>query len=94
MTGADGLRAKMERAIDNKKVGYAEIFSRFGKKYGIVVPRNKEAREAFLSTTAAMIIAANAPSGTNIKKTLLSTMGEDNVPSLRRIYTEFSKVEG
>lgn len=94
MTGADGLRAKMERAIDNKKVGYAEIFSRFGKKYGIVVPENKEAREAFLSTTAAMIIAANAPSGTNIKKTLLSTMGEDNVPSLRRIYTEFSKVEG
>jgi hypothetical protein len=94
MTGADGLKAKMERAIDNKKVGYAEIFSRFGKKYGSVVPLNAKEREKFLSTTAAMIIKANAPTGTNINVTLRQTMGDDNVPSLRRIYTEFSKAEG
>jgi DNA transposition AAA+ family ATPase len=91
MTGADGLKAKMERAIDNKKVGYAEIFSRFGKKYGAVVPVNADEREKFLSQTAAMIIKANAPEGTNVNVTLRKTMGDDNVPSLRRIYTEFSK---
>lgn len=94
MTGADGLKAKMERAIDNKKVGYSEIFSRFGKKYGSVVPLNADDREKFLATTAAMIIKANAPTGTNINVTLRQTMGDDNVPSLRRIYTEFSKAEG
>lgn len=94
MTGADGLKAKMERAIDNKKVGYAEIFSRFGKRYGEALPKDKAEREKVLATTAAMIIKANAPAGTNINATLRLTMGDDNVPSLRRIYTEFSKVEG
>ncbi len=94
MTGADGLKAKMERAIDNKKVGYAEIFSRFGKKYGSVVPLNAGEREKFLATTAAMIIKANAPAGTNVNVTLRRTMGDNNVPSLRRIYIEFSKLEG
>ena len=94
MIGADGLEALMRRAINNKKVGYAEIFSRFGKKYGTVVPVNADEREKFLSVTAAMIIKANAPTGTNINVTLRQTMGDDNVPSLRRIYTEFSKAEG
>lgn len=92
MSGADGLRAKMERAINNKKVGYAEIFSRFGKQYGTVVPEGKKERESFLAETAALIIKANAPAGTNVNVTLRKTMGENNIPSLRRIYTEFSKV--
>lgn len=91
MMGADGLHAKMERAIDNKKVGYAEIFSRFGKKYGTVVPCEKNDKEAFLVTTAAMIIKANAPTGTNVNVLLKNTLGDGNVPSLRRIYTEIAK---
>lgn len=105
MTGADGLRAKMERAIDNKKVGYAEIFSRFGKKYGSVVPANADEREKFLAVTAAMIIKANAPEGTNINAILRRTMGDisvkegkgrtslGNTPSLRRIYKELTLAE-
>ena len=32
MMGADGLKAKIQRAIENKKVGYTELFSRFGKR--------------------------------------------------------------
>jgi len=90
MMGADGLQAKMCRAIDNKKVGYTELFSRFGKQYGKVVPAGDDSR-AFLQNTAAMIIKANAQEGTDINKVLRRTMGADNMPSLRRIYKELVK---
>lgn len=38
MMGADGLRAKIERSIDCCKVGYTELFSRFGDAYRKVTP--------------------------------------------------------
>lgn len=105
MLGADGLKAKMIRAIDNKKVGYSEIFSRFGKRYGTVLPAGSDERKNFLLHTATMIIKANAKDDTNINELLRRTMGEANepvvgkekkaidghTPSLRRIYTELAK---
>jgi hypothetical protein len=92
MMGADGLKEKIHRAINTKKVGYTEIFSRFGKRYGKVVPVSREESEKMLQASAAMIIKANAGSGTDVSRLLKSTLGEDNVPSLRRIYKELSKV--
>lgn len=92
MMGADGLQAKMRRAIDNHKVGYTELFSRFGKQYGKVVPAGDDSKK-FLQDTAAMIIKANAKEGTDINKVLRLTMGADNMPSLRRIYKELVKVK-
>lgn len=91
MMGADGLKAKMQRSIDCKKVGYAELFSRFGRRYGSVIPLLEEDRQKMTQTCAAMIIRANAAEGTDINKVLRSTMGDDNLPSLRRIYKELSK---
>jgi DNA transposition AAA+ family ATPase len=91
MMGADGLKEKIRRAIDGKKVGYTEIFSRFGKRYGKFVPTSKEECEKMLQASAAMIIRANSPEA-DINKLLRSTMGEDNVPSLRRIYKELEKM--
>ncbi|MDD2294118.1 MAG: ATP-binding protein [Bacteroidales bacterium] len=90
MMGADGLKEKIHRAITNHKVGYTEIFSRFGKKYGKVIPVGNE-EKSFLQMTAAMIIKANAPTGTDVNKVLRQTMGEDSAPSLRRIYKVLSK---
>lgn len=92
MMGADGLKEKIRRAIDGKKVGYTEIFSRFGRKYGAVVPFDKENREKLTQTGAAMIIKANAPGNVDVNKILRSTMGDDNMPSLRRIYKELAKL--
>lgn len=91
MMGADGLKEKIHRSINNKKVGYTEIFSRFGKRYGKVIPEGKEKSEKILQMTAAMIIKANAPEGTDVNKVLKQTLGDDNIPSLRRIYKEISK---
>ena len=91
MMGADGLKEKINRSINSKKVGYTEIFSRFGKRYGKVIPIGKEESEKLLQLTAAMIIKVNAPADIDVNKVLKRTIGEDNIPSLRRIYKEISK---
>ena len=92
MMGADGLKEKIRRSIDVKKVGYTEIFSRFGKRYGKVVPMSGEEGEKMLLASAAMIIKANAMDGTDVNRLLKSTLGDDGIPSLRRIYKELTKV--
>lgn len=91
MMGADGLQQKIRRSIDCKKVGYTEVFSRFGKKYGKVIPSGKGESESFMLTTAAMIIKANAIKGTDVNVLLKKTIGDDGMPSLRRIYKEIRK---
>ncbi|KAA6312859.1 hypothetical protein EZS27_036275, partial [termite gut metagenome] len=49
MMGADGLKEKIRRSIAGKKVGYTELFSRFGKRYGKAVPHTpkKNAKRCF-----------------------------------------------
>lgn len=91
--GADGLRQKISRAIDGRKVGYSELFSRFGKKYGHVIPDGGDGVAKILRETAALIIKANASGPVNVNQVLNGAMGEDGRPSLRRIYTELSKVK-
>ncbi len=90
MMGAEGLKNKMERAINNRKVGYTELFSRFGKRYGKAIPEGEEGKHV-LRASAMMIIKANAKNDTNTNKILTSTLGEDGVPSLRRINRELAK---
>jgi DNA transposition AAA+ family ATPase len=90
MMGADGLKEKMRRAIEGKKVGYTELFSRFGKRYGKVIPVAKEDSEKMLAASAAMIIKANEQQQ-DVNVILRKCMGDDNLPSLRRIYKELSK---
>lgn len=90
MMGADGLQHRIRRSIDNKMVGYTELFSRFGKRYGKVIPIGDESKRV-LESTALMIIKANAPQGSDYNKILRNTMGEDGRPSLRRIYNELAK---
>lgn len=98
MMGADGLKAKIQRSIDCKKVGYTEIFSRFGKRYGKVVNEGEEGRE-MMKATAVMIAKANcvpaegekADAGSIAAKVVRKCMGDDGMPSLRRIYKELRK---
>lgn len=90
MMGADGLRAKMQRGRTNEKVGFAEMFTRFGSRYGKAIPEG-DAGKKTLQLTALLIIKANAKSGTNINKVYAGILGEDGVPSLRRINKELAK---
>lgn len=60
MIGADGLRAKINRGINNKKVGYAEIFSRFSDEYVQIVPSGTVDRKNFYSNLIGAVASANA----------------------------------
>ena len=86
MMGADGLKAKINRNLDHKKVGYTELFSRFGGKYQRITPDGKEAKESFFKTQVDAI--GNANNYKDIQKLYARTNG-----SLRRIYIEIQKLK-
>ncbi len=70
MMGADGLKAKINRAINCQKVGYTEIFRRYGSDYRRVSPQGKEALEDFKREQAAMVAQVNAPDGADVQRLL------------------------
>lgn len=86
MLGADGLRQKMENNRGRSKVGYAEIFSRFGSQYQRVSPQGKDASETFSKTQFVLVQQENIP-GTNTQQLYALTGG-----SLRKLYNESKKL--
>ena len=88
MMGADGLKEKINRSIDCKKVGYTEMLSRYGGKYSRVTPDDGRERELFLQKQAAAVAKVNAPEGTDIAGIVRKTQG-----GLRRVYTEIEKIK-
>ncbi|WP_199118697.1 ATP-binding protein [Pedobacter sp. ASV28] len=86
MMGADGLREKIERNKDLKKVGYTEIFSRFGNKYQQVVPHGKEARNDFLLRQVGLVALAN---GIHDVQKIYAKCGN----SLRQVFKEVQKLK-
>jgi hypothetical protein len=87
MMGADGLRNKIRRSIDSKKVGYAELFSRYGSKYQRATPDSLQELNKFKQVHAALIIQANCKTPVDIQKMIVKTEN-----SLRRIADELRKV--
>jgi DNA transposition AAA+ family ATPase len=61
MLGADALRIKIESNITRNKVGYAEIFSRFGSDYQRTSENGGEALQEFKKQQFAMVLKANIP---------------------------------
>lgn len=61
MMGADGLKAKINRHIIGKKVGYAEIFGRFGSDFKKIVPENDAERKLFLRAECQLVATLNLP---------------------------------
>lgn len=87
MMGADGLRAKIERSIDCCKVGYTELFSRFGDAYRKVTPQDGEERQHFLLKQAVEVAKLNAPEGVDAVSLARKSGG------LRKVYTEIEKLK-
>jgi len=67
MMGADGLRDKIDRGINNKKVGFAEIFDRFSDEFIKLVPNGKDDRQQFYSQLISDVASANVGDKTKIK---------------------------
>jgi hypothetical protein len=87
MMGADGLREKIRRSIDCKKVGYTEIFSRYGSRYQKASPDGSEELRKFKTVHAALIIKANCDKDVNVQQMIARTDY-----SLRRIADELRKI--
>ena len=86
MMGADGLKARIERSVDMKMVGYTELLSRFGDRFCKVTPDDGKERQAFLIEQARVVAEANAPKGVDAAALARKTGG-----ALRRVYTEIEK---
>jgi DNA transposition AAA+ family ATPase len=85
MMGADGLKRKIENNILYKKVGFAELFSRFGSRYQKVTPDGQEALDEFRRTQVIMIAKVNDEAA-DVKAIVAKTGG-----SLRRVKIELRK---
>lgn len=57
--GSDGLKKMIERGIDIKKVGFREVYSRFGSNYIAVVPRGEQQKERFYTRLLGQILSIN-----------------------------------
>lgn len=72
MIGADGLKAKMTKAIHNQKVGYTEIFRRYGGQYRAITPQGRQEADNFKKQQAALVAKANLSTKADIQKILKS----------------------
>lgn len=88
MMGADGLKEKIRRSIECKKVGYTEMLSRYGDRYSKVTPDDGKEREEFLKEQASVVAKVNAPKGADVAMIVRKTNG-----GLRRVYTEIEKLK-
>ena len=91
MMGADGLKEKINRSIDCKKVGYTEILSRYGGKYAKITPDDGKERADFLMKQAVIVAKANAPEGSSSAD--IATIARKAQGGLRRVYTEIEKIK-
>lgn len=84
MMGADGLKAKIELNLRNQKVGYTELFDRYGKKYLKIIPAGKQESESFKKHQFMLIAKAN---GVNDPGAAFARCDG----SIRRLFTEVQK---
>ena len=88
MMGADGLKEKINRSIECKKVGYTEMLSRYGDRYSKVTPDDGKERQRFLMEQAQVVARVNAPAGADPGQIARKSGG-----GLRRVYTEIEKLK-
>lgn len=90
MMGADGLRNKIEKGINNKKVGYREIFSRYSDKFMKIVPEDKQERISFYKKLIGDVLSVNMREKNKmneIVKKCLATDARGEIGGLRRAET-------
>jgi hypothetical protein len=86
LMGADGLRDKVERGFDNKKVGFAELFSRFNERYNSIVPIDRQDKLAFYTKLISDVLTVNMENKGNMKAIVKKCLTNDSgrISGLRR----------
>lgn len=77
MIGADGLRAKIRRGIQNEKVGYREIFSRFSDEFISVSPTGKHERDQFYMQLLGDVASVNVADKTVVRQLVTKAMKKE-----------------
>lgn len=77
MIGADGLRAKIRRGIQNEKVGYREIFSRFSDEFISVTPTGKQERDQFYMQLLGDVAGVNVADKTAVRQLVMKAMKKE-----------------
>ena len=92
MMGADGLKKKIEGGLRTKKVGYAEIFRRFGSGYMKASPDNPATERVWLRSQAEAVAHANKPAGSEteqfVKNTLSLTRIKENINKAKAVMVD------
>ena len=84
--GADGLEKKITRNVDNKVIGFAEIFSRMGNGFQRITPTAAADFKQFQAKQISDIAKANGCK--NVQRLIVDTK-----LSLRRIHIGLAKLE-
>ncbi|MFD1816720.1 hypothetical protein SAMN04515674_1311, partial [Pseudarcicella hirudinis] len=66
LMGADGLREKITRGINSKKVGFRELFSRYSEKYTSPVPVGQAERITFYEQMIRDVLSVNMEDKTQL----------------------------
>lgn len=85
--GADGLRSKITKGINTKKVGFRELFSRYSEKYTTIVPAERNEKISFYKKLIGDVLGANTNNKSKINeitRRCLSTDDTGNIGGLRR----------
>lgn len=85
MMGADGLRHKIQLGINKKKVGYAEIFSRFSDEYIKLVPQGKEDKTLFYRDLIGSVAKVNFLDQTKIPKLINKCLEKESTKIPRNL---------
>ena len=78
LIGADGLEAKFQEGIRNRKVGYREIFSRFSSKFQSIVPTDKAERLHFKKKLLSDVLSANMNDKTELNAIVKRCLANDS----------------
>ena len=87
LMGAEGLREFIKKGMRNKKVGFAEIFSRFSERYTTIVPVDVHEKQDFYRQLITDVLQANCDKADVIKTVTLKCLRKEennNIGGLRR----------
>lgn len=89
MVGADALREWIDRGKKNKRVGFYEIFNRFGANYTELTPKDEKQKISFYKKLATDVVRANIKDkskvGQVVNQTLIINHETGDISGLRRI---------
>lgn len=92
LVGADGLKKKIERGEASKKVGFTEIFSRFGKKFTKIMPVEIEDRKEMLMAMTCELMTANDVTDKQQRAMILNAVFTSGLKDMRTVYREVLKI--